>query len=112
LRYFPRELGDKLKQLDDYIQWHCFSLLPLGNYHSGNFAIYILVASAKKKKRREERKKTCSLFLGFINLQSFYSPVVIFFYSFQFVIILLFQNFVKKMYNVLMINKAQVFFLY
>jgi hypothetical protein len=31
--------------------------LPLGNYHSGNFAVYILVAGAKKKKRRKERNK-------------------------------------------------------
>jgi hypothetical protein len=57
-----------------------------------------LVAGAKKKKRRRKKERRhVVFFLGFVNLQSFYSPVVIFFYSFQFVIILLFLNYVKTM---------------
>jgi hypothetical protein len=73
--------------------------------------IYWLQVPRRRKEEKKERRHVV-FFLGIINLQSFYSPVVIFFYSFRFVIILIFQNFVKTMYNVLMINKAQVFFLY
>jgi hypothetical protein len=59
LGYFPGSFGDKLKWLDDYLQWHCF-LLPLGNYPFGNVSVKSLLAGAKRKRRRKERKKMCS----------------------------------------------------
>jgi hypothetical protein len=51
----------------------------------------------EEKKRRKKERRHVVFFLGFVNLQYFYSPVVILFYSFQFVIILLFLNYVKTM---------------
>jgi hypothetical protein len=58
--------------------------------------IFWLQVPRRRKEEKKERRHVV-FFLGFVNLQSFYSPVVIFFYSFQFVIILLFLNYVKTM---------------
>jgi hypothetical protein len=76
------------------------------------------VPRGKEEEEKEERR--CVVFSGinilvfflFFVVAFFLFIVVIFFYSFQICNYSLFQNFVKTMYNVLMINKVQVFFLF
>jgi hypothetical protein len=56
--------------------------------------IFCLQVPRRRKEKKKERRHVV-FFLGFVNLQSFYSPIVTFFYSFQVVIILLFLKYVK-----------------
>jgi hypothetical protein len=90
------------------------------DYHLVNPPLAIFSWMQVPKGKEEEKKERRCVVLGtnscifsilYCNILSVHCCNLILFIP-KVVIILLFQNFVKTMYNVLMINKAQVFFLY